>query len=282
MNRRSFIKLTALFSAVTLPFVSMAKRKKNISIQLWRHATLSIRLGDSVFLVDPMLSKKGTLDPVKNAGNDIRIPMVELPFSESEIDDKIAASAAVVVTHTHRDHWDVDAQNRIAKDKPLLIQPSDEEAVRKSGFENVTPIQLQSEFKGIKIFRTGGRHGTGEIGLRMGHVSGFVFQFGQAKIYVAGDTIWCTEVETAIKTYQPDIIILNTGEAKFLQGDPITMGLQDVQYVQRAAPKASIIAVHMDTINHCGLTRIRLKSELEKVGLAKKILIPMDGESMDF
>jgi len=55
------------------------------------------------------------------------------------------------------------------------------------------------------------------------------------------------------------------------------MGVSDIAKVSKAAPKAKIMAVHMDTINHCLLTRSKLRKALDETGL-KGILIPQDGE----
>jgi hypothetical protein len=47
--------------------------------------------------------------------------------------------------------------------------------------------------------RTGGRHGTGEIGEKMGPVSGYVLRGpGEPVVYIAGDTVWCPEVAAAL------------------------------------------------------------------------------------
>ena len=259
---------------------SWARKKQKTTIRLLRHATVVIELNGIKFLVDPMLSAKDAMDPVKNAANDLRIPLVDLPISSEAMNKIISDVDAVIVTHTHRDHWDAVAQKDIPKGKLLLVQPSDGEAIRKQGFEKVSAVNVSTEFKGLQITRTDGQHGSGEIGLRMGKVSGFIVSNGKIKIYVAGDTIWCSEVEQAIQKHQPDIIIVNAGEARFLQGDPITMGASDIIKVSKAAPKAKIIAVHMDTVNHCLLTRSELKKALDEVGV-KGIAIPQDGELIE-
>ena len=280
MNRRTFLGLGTLVYGILLPLGSWASKHKKSTVRLLRHATVVIELDGIKFLVDPMLSPRDAMDPVKNAGNEIRIPMVELPVSSAAMDKIISDADAVIVTHTHRDHWDAAAQKNIPKDKLLLVQPTDEETITKQGFAKTTAVSTAIDFKGLKITKAGGQHGTGEIGLRMGTVSGFVIAGRKNKIYIAGDTIWCGEVEEALQTHQPDIIIVNAGEAKFLQGGPITMGVSDLLKVRGAVPKAKIIVVHMDTINHCLLTRSKLKAELDKMGLSKSFLIPADGETI--
>ncbi len=82
----------------------------------------------------------------------------------------------------------------------------------------------------------------------MGPVSGFVFE-GDETVYVAGDTIWYEPVEETLDQYEPDLVVLNGGEAQFDQGEPITMGVEDINAV-REATDAEIVVVHVEAINH--------------------------------
>ena len=247
-------------------------------IQLIRHATLVLQLDGKLLLVDPMLSSKDQLDPVGNCGNDTRIPMVDLPIDKDQISALLQQVDAVLVTHIHRDHWDVVAQQQIPHDKKIYCQTTDAAAITHQGFTNVKGIEANTIWNGWQVSRTDGHHGTGEIGLKMGKVSGFVLSKGATRIYIAGDTIWCNEVAEALRLYRPSHIVLNTGGARFLTGDPITMTTDDVLQVRRESPDSKIIAVHMDTVNHCFLTRELLKGQLSQEGI--EVLIPSDGEKL--
>jgi L-ascorbate metabolism protein UlaG (beta-lactamase superfamily) len=166
---------------------------------------------------------------------------------------------------------------------PVICQPQDEQKLMEFGFLQTIPVTDGVEWEGIRLFRTGGQHGTGEIGERMGPVSGFVIQADEEpSLYVAGDTIYCKEVEQALETYNPHIAVVNAGAAQFAAGDPITMTGQDVAAVCRKAPDTCLVAVHMETINHCLLTRNELHRYLEECGLAHRVQIPMDGDILDF
>ena len=102
---------------------------------------------------------------------------------------------AVMVTHTHSDHWDATAANLIPKHLPLFGQMEDEDKLRSAGFTAVQSIQNEATWNKIQIARTGGHHGTGAIAKMLAPVSGFVLSAaGEPTLYVAGDTIWCAEV----------------------------------------------------------------------------------------
>jgi L-ascorbate metabolism protein UlaG (beta-lactamase superfamily) len=59
------------------------------------------------------------------------------------------------------------------------------------------------------------------------------------------------------------------------------MTAEDVARVCNALPDALIVAVHMEAINHCLLTRDELREELQRKGLAERVEIPADGETLD-
>lgn len=282
MKRIDFIRQLVLLGGTYKIFFNgqadTMNSRKAFRIRLLRHATLVIEAAGRTVLIDPMLGKKDSMDPVKNAANTLRIPMVELPVGDDELKTLLDKTDAIFVTHIHRDHWDVAAQELIPKDKKIFCQPVDEEKIKSQGFTNVQAVGDSLEWGPLIIHRTNGQHGTGEIGKAMGTVSGFVIQHANETVYIAGDTIWCTDVEKAIHQYHPDRIILNAGAAQFLTGDPITMTADDVIRTARAAASSHIIAVHMETVNHCLLKREQLKEAVDKAVLSSRVQIPLDGE----
>lgn len=248
------------------------------TIQLIRHATLRITFDEGVVIVDPMLSDPGTFDPVADAPLPRRNPLVPLRIATDAI---VRDLGLVLVTHTHRDHWDDAAIAALPKGVAVRCQPVDTAKIAGAGFTATQAIETASVEHGIRITRTGGQHGRGAVGERMGPVSGFVLaRPGGPTIYVAGDTIWCPEVEAALTQHRPDVIVLNAGAAQFNAGGPITMAADDVTQVVRAAGSARVIAVHMEGWNHCVLTRAGLKDALTTAGIAGRVAMPGDGESI--
>lgn len=248
-----------------------------MKIQLIRHATLWLEYGGVTFLVDPMMSEQGANPPIINTSNDLRNPLVPLPGPVQQW----LEPDAVMVTHLHQDHWDKAAAELLTHELPVFCQQGDGGNITAQGFTQVSEIMDDeaASYHGVTLTRTGGRHGTGEIGERMGKVSGFIFRAeGEPVLYLAGDTIWCAEVREVLEIHQPDVIVVNAGGASFLSGGLITMNEQDIVELCRAVPEAAVIAVHMDAINHCHVTRRQLKLRLEQEELLGRVALPQDGE----
>jgi L-ascorbate metabolism protein UlaG (beta-lactamase superfamily) len=235
------------------------------AIQLVRHATLLVSMNGTTILVDPMLGAPGDIPPIPNSPNDRENPLVPLPDVDLTHD-------AVLVSHRHRDHFDDAATDRLDDDVPLLCQPEEADAFREDGFTDVRPVDESVTLDGIEITRTPARHGYGDLAEQMGPVSGFVLD-GDRTLYLAGDTVWYDPVAETIGRHDPDAVVVNAGAAQFVDGDPITMDAEDVSAVFDVAD-CPVAAVHMDSINHCLLTREDLRAAVSDV------LIPEDGDEL--
>jgi L-ascorbate metabolism protein UlaG (beta-lactamase superfamily) len=283
LTRRSFLQSTTSTAAsLAMPArwvrQPAAATKNAAQIQLVRHATLLVRYAGKTLLVDPMLSDPGTMPPIDRSPNPRRNPLVPLPIPAAKVVEGIDAT---LVTHTHPDHWDAAAQDLVPKMQPLFAQPHDLVRFADAGFRDVRPIDPSVSWEGLTITRTGGQHGRGPVAQRLAPVSGYILTHPEwPTIYIAGDTVWCVEVADAIHTHKPGVIVVNAGAAQFLEGGVITMDVEDVVNVCRAAPGATVIAVHMEAINHCVLTRARLREELEKSAATSPVLMPRDGEDL--
>ncbi len=283
LSRRSFLASgagagvgLAISSGVARPVA--AAQQAVTRLRLLRHATSIIHYAGRVLMVDPMLADPGAMPAITNSPKPRPNPLVPLPVAAEKA---LIGIDAILVTHTHADHWDAAATALVPKTTPLFIQPPDSPKFADWGFSAAQPIQESLQWKGITISRTGGQHGRGEVGRRLAPVSGYVLRSpGAPTLYIAGDTVWCPEVEEAIKVHSPDLIVLYSGAAQFIEGGPITMDVEDVLNVRKAAPKADLIAMHMEAINHCLLTRTALRDALQKTKLGPGVLIPDDGEEL--
>lgn len=252
-----------------------------MEFQQIRNATSIIDYAGKRFLIDPMLADKESFPGFPGTMNShLSNPLVELPIPMDEILDV----DAVIVTHTHPDHWDDAAKSWVPKDMFIFAQnEKDAEEMHHAGFNNVHILDNVNKFGDIKLFKTSGQHGNDKaiaaIGDMLGNVCGIVFSHQEEKtLYLAGDTIWNDHVVNSINTYNPQIIIVNSGAAKIEGLGAIIMDKEDVLAVVKAAPEATIIASHMEAVNHAMLSRSELHNFLEEKGVVNHVFIPEDGE----
>lgn len=249
-----------------------------------RNATLIITYKDKKFLIDPWLMPKDYMPGFEMAVNaNVRQPRVELPLSV----EKIVDVDAVILTHFHPDHWDEFATKAIDKKIPFFVQNEvDQKQIQSLGFSDVRVVSVSgTEFDGITLYKTFGQHGKREIikplceQVNMAYdAMGVVFKAKNEKtLYVAGDTIWCEEVVEAIDKFAPDVIVVNACGATLLNGERIIMNDEDVKTLTEYAPKAVIVASHMDTVSHLTVTR----NDIRKMKL-NNVLVPEDNEIMEF
>lgn len=234
-------------------------------LTLVRNATLIAEIGGKRLLVDPMLDDAGARPPIENTRNPVRNPTVPLPVPAEEV---VRGVDAVLLTHRHRDHFDARAEELVPRDVPVFCQPEDEEPLRDLGFD-ARPVEDAIEWEGLRIARTPARHGSGRVAELLAPVSGFVL----GDLYVGGDTVWYEGVEEAIERHRPRVAVVNAGGAEFTEGGLIVMGVDDVREVAARVP--TVVAVHMEALNHCFLSRAELRTAVPEV------LVPDDGETLE-
>ena len=125
------------------------------------------------------------------------------------------------------------------------------------------------DWDGLTWHRVPARHGFGAVAEALAPVSGFVLD----DLYLAGDTVWYEAVEETIERFSPRVAVVNAGGASFLEGGLIVMGIDDVREVAARVPV--VVAVHLEALNHCFLSRADLAAAVPGV------VIPRDGETVE-
>jgi L-ascorbate metabolism protein UlaG (beta-lactamase superfamily) len=116
----------------------------------------------------------------------------------------------------------------------------------------------------------------------MGEASGFVFEAAhEPTVYWAGDTIWCAAVAETIRRAQPDVIVTHSCGAMWGDRVLIVMDAAQTVAVCRAAPGSTVIATHMEALDHATITREALRKYANNHGVGpEQLLIPLDGEEI--
>jgi hypothetical protein len=69
------------------------------------------------------------------------------------------------------------------------------------------------------------------------------------------------------------VAVVNSGAARFVDSAPISMTAADVREVASRVPVT--VAVHLEAMNHCPLTRAELRAAVPDA------LVPDDGETLE-
>lgn len=248
-----------------------------MKFRLLRNATLKLEFAGRTILIDPFFAPKHSRPPFAGRSPN---PLVELPASTEEI---LEGVELVIVSHLHSDHFDPVAQSLVPKHLPLICQPGDEETIRAAGFTDVTPLLARIDWSGIGIARQEGSHGLGPVVEKMGPVMGFSLEAdGEPTVYWAGDTVLYPAVEAAMRAVDPDIIVIHACGALW-DGDLIVMDADQAVAVCEAFPRASVVATHMEALDHATVSRADLRRVAQSRGIdPSHLLIPDDGERLEF
>jgi len=252
-----------------------------LKIHHLRNATMILETEKDVILIDPMLGNQGIMPSFTLFRHKARRnPTVPLPESSNLILEKVTHC---IITHQHPDHIDSKGvEFLIKKNIPVTCSVKDQRALKKRGLNVVQSLKYweKQQFLGGTIEGIPAKHGYGFVAKPMGNVIGYYIELpNQKSIYLSSDTIYTAAVDKVIKEYKPDISVLASGAAQFDVFKELIMNVDDIlKFVKNTSGK--VIANHMEAINHCPLTRKKLKDLLINNNLINKVLIPEDGELM--
>ncbi len=153
------------------------------------HSCHLIQIGGLTVLTDPWFSERAFYHP----GEPIALQPAELPHLD-----------AVVISHQHYDHCDLQALARYPdKDVPLLVAGPVVEPARKAGFTDVRALEpwQAAALADLTITAAPGKHGVYEVT--------FVISGGGRSVYFAGDTMLIPELRTLPDRFgQLDVALL--------------------------------------------------------------------------
>lgn len=251
-----------------------------------RNATAVVDTGALRILIDPMLSPKNALPPLRFLGQRDRNPVVELP---PVTDDVLESVTHCLITHCqkgHFDHLDRAGKHWLRSTRiPVICTPHDAEYLGQRGL-NVQPLAQNHHepqpFPGGQIRTVACRHGRGMVGLLMEHGVGYFIEMpGMPSLYLSGDTILTPEILAFLALHQPDVCLIPAGGARFDVGHEIIMGVEEVIAFTQSV-NGIVVANHLEALSHCPASRAELRAAATRAGVAGRLRIPADGETLRF
>jgi L-ascorbate metabolism protein UlaG (beta-lactamase superfamily) len=181
------------------------------------HSCHLIEIGGRIILTDPWFTVTPTYDP----GEAVTRSVAQLP----DLD-------AVVITHEHYDHCDLDALAGYRDPGvPVVVPATVAQAARDHGFTDVRVLEpwQQTEVGDVTVTAAPGKHGVPEIT--------YVLQGGDRTAYFGGDTLSIGELGELPDRFGPfDLALLPTNGL-------CIRPMNDTQVVMNAAEAAALTAV---------------------------------------
>ena len=254
---------------------------QSMQVHFIRNATLIIRAGPQHILVDPMLGPKGSLPPLALLRHrPRRNPTVPLPPNAESALETITAGLITHCRQGHLDHLDRAGWHLLAQQQvPVYCNCLDEAYLQRRGVMTI-PLQpnQRQEFLGGSIVAFETAHGHGVIGKLMGPGLGYLIELpDEPSIYISGDTVLTPIVRRVLTDLRPDVAVLNAGSASLDIGRPILMPMTEMLEFTHLA-SGTVIAIHLEALNHCSVTRAQFWQAVTQAGLAHKVRILADGE----
>ncbi len=246
-----------------------------------RNATLVMEIQGRHVLVDPMLAEKGSLPRLKFFKSRLRNPLVDLPSIFAKIMEKIDYALITHCQKGHFDHLDRAGKNWLrSKNITTFCTRHDAEYLSSKGL-NVDVLEERHDFFNGRIEQVQATHTRGWLTPFMEHGVGYFITIpGEPSLYLMGDTVMTDVIRQFIKHNQPNYIVAPTGKAQFDLGAPLL--LDESEIIELASiSTGTIIANHMEALDHCRLNRQNLRNLLTNHRVMERFVIPDDGETLN-
>ncbi|HET9960360.1 MAG TPA: MBL fold metallo-hydrolase [Polyangiaceae bacterium] len=201
---------------------------------------------------------------------------------------------AILISHTHNDHFDATAQRTLPKSLPVVVAKAGADKVRAAGFADVRPLDwsesltLEHAGTNLKITAVPAHHAH-DAGLdsELGRGNGYVLEWrdsrGVCRVYWTGDAVLSDDSRGLAEKYGPiDLLLPHLGGV----GGDGGLGLRTMNaaetlgLVERVNP-ALVIPIHHTTFAHYREPIEALEQRAGEAGLAKSFHFLREGESFD-
>jgi L-ascorbate metabolism protein UlaG (beta-lactamase superfamily) len=243
--------MTAAINELSLPAAGAeAPDYRRGSIFFIGTATVIIRYGGFTILTDPNFLHAG--DHV-HLGYGLTSERLTNPAIDIE---ELPPVDFVVLSHYHGDHFDRVAEEKLAKDLPILTTEHATAELRDKGFTAAHALdtwQFMTVEKGeaqVRVTSMPGKHGPAMVDAFLPPVMGSMLDFlrgeGETalRLYITGDTLIHDDLHEIPKRFEPiDLALFHLGGTQIM-GILLTMGAeQGVEMIRIVNPR-ELIPIH--------------------------------------
>jgi len=152
--------------------------------------------------------------------------------------EKLPRIDLILISHTHPDHCDYDALNKMDKTSTVIMPKKTSSKVRKMGFNVIELDCWESNIiQQHKITAVPAKH--------QGKCVGFIIE-GSKIIYFAGDTFFIPSMTEIGKKYKLDVAFLPIGGNRFF-GFKMVMDPKDAALATEEVKSKIVIPIHFGT-----------------------------------
>ncbi len=188
------------------------------------HSTVLIQDKESSILTDPFFSPN--------------MSFLKRRLLPSMLVKELPEIKVILISHTHPDHCDFDALDKMSRTSNVIMPEGISSKVRKMGFN-------------VKELKYGESADTGEYNItavpasHQGRCSGYIIRCSKT-IYFAGDTFFNASMNDLGKMYDIDISFLPIGGNRFF-GMKMLMDPQDAALATESLNSRIVIPIHFGT-----------------------------------
>jgi L-ascorbate metabolism protein UlaG (beta-lactamase superfamily) len=256
--------------------------------------TATLERGGLRVLTDPMLGPRGdnafTLPKHPSSGV-LNAPVARYtappPWNPEGL-------TAILISHTHNDHFDETAKRRLPKQLPVVVAAAGAESVRAAGFMDVRPLDwgesvtLSAANVTLKVLAVPAHHAHDPaLDHDLGRGNGYVLEFADARgtfrVYWTGDAVLADDSrEFSVHHGAIDLLLPHLGGV----GGDGAFGLRTmnaaeaIELTQRVAPRF-VLPIHHTTFGHYREPIVALQERANEAGLAEHFRFLRDGETVD-
>lgn len=256
--------------------------------------TATLERGHLRVLTDPMLGPRAEnafVLPKHPSSGALNAPIARYT-SPPALD--VGALSAILISHTHNDHFDAEARRVLPKGLPVVVAAAGAETVRAAGFVDVRPLDwgeqltLQKGEVQLQIVAVPAHHAhDAQLDHDLGRGNGYILTWkdaaGSLRAYWTGDAVLADDSrELAARYGAIDLLLPHMGAV----GSDGGLGLRTMNadetltLTARIAPRL-VIPIHHTTFGHYREPIVALEQRVAEASEQKRFRFLAEGQTFD-